>query len=64
MDRFPFEKDLSLPDGDNPGDRHKSRRFSGAVGSNKGDDLPLGNLYAHALQRMDISVIGMDVVDI
>ena len=47
-----------------PGDRLQGRRLAGAVGADQRDDLAAADLERHALQRVDVAVVGVDVLEL
>ena len=47
-----------------PGDRAQRRRLAGAVGADQRDALALLDGQRDALERLDVAVVGVDVVDL
>ena len=48
---------------DDPGDRVEGGRLARAVGADERDDLALLDRQRHALEGVDVAVVGVDVVD-
>ena len=49
---------------DDPGDRVEGGRLARAVGTDERDDLALLDGQRHALEGVDVAVVGVDVVDL
>ncbi len=61
---FPLKEDLAVFGRHNAADRHQGGGLAGAVGADQGDDLPFGHLDGNALQRLDVAVVGADIVQL
>jgi len=64
VDPLALEQDLSAGGPDEPGDRSQRRGLAGAVGADQGDDLTLVDREADLLDREDLAVGDLEVLDL
>ena len=60
----PWKRIEPVRGGVEAGDRAQRRRLAGAVGADQRDDLALLDRQRDALERLDVAVVGVDVLDL
>ena len=63
-DLLALEADRALARRGQPGDRAQRGRLAGAVGADQRHDLALLHRQRDALERLDVAVVGVDVLDL
>ena len=61
---FTFQSNAALARFQQSADRAQGGGFAGAIGANQGDDFTLFYGQGDAFQRVDVSVIGVDIVEL
>ena len=62
-DPLALQLDLALARVQQPGDRLQRGALARPVRADQADDLPLPDLQGNPFQRVDVAVIGVDVVE-